>query len=1606
MRRSVSFFIFLFFMTHNLVFANSKGYKMDIVESNDSYMIVDVQFDSLQVVQRQVDSKWYSDVHINGCAFTDKEDLPKLPVTSLVLGIPAVGEPALTVQSESTTSKNLGKIIPVPTQDVFAEKNNNSTINAIESSGWYPAEIASIGIDGFMRNQRIVQIQLNPVRFHNSTQMTQIINSLQLRIDFKKDRSSNYVSYALKAAPKDDFETVYSSKVSNYSNAQKWRVSPQGKTGVTSIESADSPYKYKLTVKDDGVYKVTGQDLINNGVDLNTINPSTLALSNKGNPVPIMVEGWADNKFDKEDRIIFIGQHNKGTNTYFDFYSSVNEYILTWGNGVGARFTEVSGVAPNGSDTTNIALTNVHLEYDVIYERLLVTPEVELDHWFWQVLNMGDEFPFGFPSTRLVPEKPVRVQIGMHGLSYVAGSPDHRVYFKMNEKLEGEARWDDQRPYVLDTGFFVPQNVEEINELQISLPGGLFEVGIDQICLNWMEFDFYERLVAKNNWITFKRQDESDAVLRIDGFTTVDQPYVFSTAGFAITNSKVIYDGNSYSLLFSTPKNKTDRYYVCTEDKFQSVRKIQKIGEPVLKLTSNGADYIIITHPNFMDQARKLADYRSAQNLRTKIVDINDIYNEFNYGLYSPVAIQRFVKYAYENWVKPAPLYLLIIGDTTHRMNKDSADDRVYPTFVPSMLEFTHSWGMTSSDNYFVAVSGDDYMPDLFVGRIPANNQSEAETMVQKIIDYETKSIIGDWRRNVYLLSGNDPFFETSSQYLYDNLIPKRYITNRLSTLNGSEFFGSTQDVADQFNAGQSIVNFIGHGGGGVFFDSQLFLSKDVERLENKDKYPVAFSMTCFIGHFDNPDMPSLAEDLMRAPNAGIAAHFGSAGRAYLFGDYFLNNSLFDAVFNQHATTIGEVTTMGKLGMVQQTQGYFDQVKNYILMGDPAMRINVVPDDLELTLSKDLLKSGDVLTVSGKVSSTSSGTVFVSVFNESDSLLVKKETTLQNGQFSIDALTLSTEMLQSWPDGGGQGMVRVYYAGQEHDGASVANFVVNQPKIPTIAINPPAPIEMEEFFFSCEIDQADYASVGGIESAQLQWSVNGVQWNELSVTNKSENYWTTLEPVQKPEGTLIYYKLLLVANDGSSSESEIFTFRIGYRPDVYFIPESITVSGSSTPILTATLRNNGGKDTGQFSLAFFQGEDTDNGTQISQNIVISNLASKTDTTLSIIWENAKAGVNHLFIKTDIDNQIVETNETNNLTQKVLMIATVENGSSGKLFSPKNSFYVEMPSGSVNENLALMLKQQNESKYLTVAEKLSLTPILLQGEEEWTVCSIVFQDSAKATTKPVNVGVLINKVDSTTVAHLANDAVRIYGWSKTSETWNGLKTEYTSAQGLLTASLPAGYSVFGVLASGDSQAPDITFSVEGQNFVDGDLISPKPTMSVLVQDESGFDFGGTPVKILLDDEELSPEEYTIFRSDESKKQATLTFTPSLDAGDHKLRVEAFDINANSATVEVAMTVAGEFGLAAIANHPNPFPDETIIAFTLTDIAERVDLDIYTVSGRLIRSFDFTDISGYHEQEWDGFDDNGNEVANGVYYLKFSAKTGDKKIEQIEKMAKLK
>jgi hypothetical protein len=199
---------------------------------------------------------------------------------------------------------------------------------------------------------------------------------------------------------------------------------------------------------------------------------------------------------------------------------------------------------------------------------------------------------------------------------------------------------------------------------------------------------------------------------------------------------------------------------------------------------------------------------------------------------------------------------------------------------------------------------------------------------------------------------------------------------------------------------------------------------------------------------------------------------------------------------------------------------------------------------------------------------------------------------------------------------------------------------------------------------------------------------------------------------------------------------------------------------------------------------------------------------------------------------------------------------------------------------------------------------------------------------------------------------------------------------------------------------------LTLNVHDQIFGQGDYVSQSPTISISVEDESGLDMVNGPISLFLNDNPVDSMDVSLFQDPGTDALFSATYRPSLEAGEYVLRAEASDIAGNRGEAMLNFKVSSGFRLLSIANHPNPFPDETIIAYTLTGEAEETKIQIYTASGRLIRTMTFTNEMNYVEHVWDGRDDHSDEVANGVYYMRFQAKRGNDRIERIEKMAKLK
>ena len=184
-------------------------------------------------------------------------------------------------------------------------------------------------------------------------------------------------------------------------------------------------------------------------------------------------------------------------------------------------------------------------------------------------------------------------------------------------------------------------------------------------------------------------------------------------------------------------------------------------------------DLIIVYHPNFKNEALRLAEHRVKHSgFKVLAADVNEIYNEFSGGKVDPGAIRDMARLLL--FRNPNFRYLLLFGDGSYDY-KGIVKDIPVENFIP-VYETDESLdpieGFPSDD--FYALLGDNEGVglkgglDVYVGRLPAKNMEDAKVLVDKIIHYDTShATLGDWRLRNGFVGVATPFYvENGIKYL------------------------------------------------------------------------------------------------------------------------------------------------------------------------------------------------------------------------------------------------------------------------------------------------------------------------------------------------------------------------------------------------------------------------------------------------------------------------------------------------------------------------------------------------------------------------------------------------------------------------------------------------------------------------------------------------------------------------------------------------------------------------------------------------------------------------------------------------------------------------
>jgi hypothetical protein len=347
-----------------------------------------------------------------------------------------------------------------------------------------------------------------------------------------------------------------------------------------------------------------------------------------------------------------------------------------------------------------------------------------------------------------------------------------------------------------------------------------------------------------------------------------------------------------------------------------------------LRSRRNGAEYLMITTEELAETAQVLADHRA---MRSMVVDVEDVYDEFNHGVPSPHAIRAFLAHARSTWSLP-PSYVVLAGSGSfdYRTSYPYGGNLIPPALVPTPD------GLAASDFWFADVDPASPVPELAIGRLPASTPEELQSMIEKILAREGAG--GEWLHHFVVAADNADSvgaFPTDSERLA-TLAPASFQVERIYLSPSLPVATARQQLVTAIAEGAGMVSYVGHAGYTVLADEGLLRDSDVATLQNADRPTVVTAFTCLAGNFASPFFPSIGEQLILSAGGGAAAVWSPTWLSDNDHAVALGEHYYAAAFAGGGVRIGDaiVTAMQEYGKTWRPE-YLLSI--YTLLGDPAM---------------------------------------------------------------------------------------------------------------------------------------------------------------------------------------------------------------------------------------------------------------------------------------------------------------------------------------------------------------------------------------------------------------------------------------------------------------------------------------------------------------------------------------------------------------------------------------------------------------------------------------------------------------------------------------------
>lgn len=707
-----------------------------------------------------------------------------------------------------------------------------------------------------------------------------------------------------------------------------------------------------IQVSEDGMVRVTHQQLIERGVDFTGLAGDQLAVTVDGVAVARhVVMAAPEQGFRHGDWIDF---HGRGLADEDALYAPFNHYLIS-ADASRARPARIQQ-GPFLGEPEPWYLERIEQNNNRLYS--FAVPGA--DPWYdRELLAFRGPASTGisFQTSEPVRDAPTTVRLNLVGVTSFESDRDHHITATLNQRVPIINAFSDGLTLWQPTAEVEGRHLfEGLNTITLTAPGDTGNL-FDLIYLDGFTVEYPRRFVAMSDRLSF-RSSGSQFVIggfrssEISAYGVVEDELVVlpvDLSGPATARSAQLAAVTADTLdPTASPVALADvQYHLFSQSRAPQAR-VSLHRSTVAPTIDADTDMLIIAHPAFIGDP--LTDYalmRTDQGIQTAVVDLFEIYAAHTDGMPLPRAM---VEYLRDITTQSAVSHVLLVGGDSFDYRNYTGSDSI--SFVPTLYTRTNDLiHFTPSDGLLADLDG-DRVQDLAIGRWPVRNLDELSSMIGKTVAFEESGLSA--RQSALLVAGRSdeaqPSFAEQSERLAEQLQlnhpdgwtqqTRVYVDDLDPNLSAAEARElAQQQLISAIDDGASLTVFSGHGSPSQWTFDGLLTSETVSRLGNSGKPTLIMPLTCYTTYFVDPAVNSLSHQLLNTLDRGAVAVHGAATLSHYSDNEVLSTRILRRMLDD-GETLGEAILRAKQQLREQSGDRYETVLiNWALLGDPSLRI-------------------------------------------------------------------------------------------------------------------------------------------------------------------------------------------------------------------------------------------------------------------------------------------------------------------------------------------------------------------------------------------------------------------------------------------------------------------------------------------------------------------------------------------------------------------------------------------------------------------------------------------------------------------------------------------